>query len=66
VNQANISLVVLDKVDEDLAAHDEGLAAAATHDEELAAVTALAATKNTRAVSKKIAVKVFKDKFDKV
>jgi hypothetical protein len=63
-----------------LAAHDEELAAAATltnYDEELAATAtlanqdeelaaALAATKNTCAVSKKIAVKVFKNKFDKV
>jgi hypothetical protein len=42
---------------------DEELAAAATYDEELTAATALAATKNARAESKKIDMKVSKKKF---
>jgi hypothetical protein len=46
--------------------NEELAAALANHDEELAATTALAATKNTRAVSKKITLKVFKNKVEKV
>jgi hypothetical protein len=65
------TLAAHDAHDEELAAaatlsnHDEEFAAAATlanHDEELAT----APPKNTCAVSKKITMKVIKDKFDKV